>query len=53
MGLIQVSHQVHRPAATDWFWAMEDGRLTQAAPWAELTASPATPWIERFVALQQ
>jgi ABC-type Fe3+/spermidine/putrescine transport system ATPase subunit len=52
MGLIQVSHQVQRPAPDDWFWAMENGALTQAGPWAALKTSPATPWIERFVALQ-
>lgn len=52
MGLIQVSHQVQRPADDDWFWAMESGALTQTGPWAELKTSPATPWIERFVGLQ-
>ena len=52
MGLIQVSHQVQRPAADDWFWAMEDGNLTQAGPWAEFQLTPATPWIARFVSLQ-
>ena len=43
MGLIQVSHQVQRPAHDDWFWAMEDGALTQAGPWAELKTSPNHP----------
>lgn len=52
MGLIQVSHQVHRPTDGDLFWAMENGALTQAGPWAEFKTSPATPWIARFVSLQ-
>jgi molybdate transport system ATP-binding protein len=52
MGLIQVSHQVQRPAADDWFWAMEDGSLTQSGPWAEFVNAPATAWIARFVSLQ-
>lgn len=51
MGLIQVSHQVRQPDDDDWFWALEDGQLTQAAPWHQLKSSPATPWIARFVAL--
>jgi polar amino acid transport system ATP-binding protein len=52
MGLIQVSHQVRRQTDGDWFWAMENGALTQVGPWSELKTSPATPWIERFVDLQ-
>lgn len=52
MGLIQVSHQIQQPDSDDWFWAMDDGRITQAGCWAELKHSPATPWISRFVALQ-
>jgi ABC-type Fe3+/spermidine/putrescine transport system ATPase subunit len=51
MGLIQVSHQVHRPTESDLFWAMENGALTQSGPWAEFKTSPATPWIARFVSL--
>lgn len=52
MGLIQVSHQVHRPTDSDLFWAIENGALTQSGPWAEFKTSPATPWIARFVSLQ-
>jgi ABC-type Fe3+/spermidine/putrescine transport system ATPase subunit len=52
MGIIQVSHQVRRPADDEWFWALEAGTLMQAGRWADLMNSPATPWIERFVALQ-
>ena len=52
MGLIQVSHQVLRPDDDEWFWALEDGALTQAGRWADFKQQPATPWIARFVALQ-
>jgi ABC-type Fe3+/spermidine/putrescine transport system ATPase subunit len=52
MGLIQVSHQVRRPADDDWFWALENGTLTQAGRWVDFKQHAATPWIERFVALQ-
>lgn len=52
MGLIQVTHQLLAPAADDTFWALENGHLTQAGHWADLQTRPATPWIERFVALQ-
>lgn len=52
MGLIQVLHQLQRPSDDDWFWALEQGQLTQTGRWAQLRQSPATPWIERFVALQ-
>jgi ABC-type Fe3+/spermidine/putrescine transport system ATPase subunit len=52
MGLIQVTHQLHRPADDDWFWALEEGGLSQSGRWAEFKHSPATPWIASFVALQ-
>ncbi|MBL8350370.1 MAG: ATP-binding cassette domain-containing protein [Burkholderiaceae bacterium] len=56
MGLIQVTHQVGRHQRTarddEPFWVIEAGRLTQAGRWDELQRQPATPWIERFVALQ-
>jgi ABC-type Fe3+/spermidine/putrescine transport system ATPase subunit len=52
IGLIQVSHRVQRPADDEWFWALEAGALAQAGRWADLRNAPATPWIERFVALQ-
>ncbi len=52
MGMIQVSHQVRAPGDDEAFWALENGRLTQAGRWSELKSRPATPWIERFVALQ-
>ena len=53
MGLIQVMHQLHRPADEERFWILEAGRLTQDAQWSNLKAQPATPWIRRFVALQR
>lgn len=52
IGLLQVSHQVGRPDDAERFWVIEAGRLTQQGPWATLRDDPATPWIERFVALQ-
>lgn len=51
MGLIQVLHQLRSPDEDDWFWALEDGRITQAGRWHDLKHAPATRWIERFVAL--
>lgn len=53
MGLIQVTHQLQQPADNECFWAMESGRLTQSGRWADFKQSPATPWIEQFVALQR
>jgi len=52
MGMIQVSHRVRKPHNEEWFWALENGKLTQAGYWADLKTAPATPWIARFVALQ-
>lgn len=52
MGLLQVSHQVGRPADDEMFWALEAGKLTQTGTWASLKQHAATPWIARFVALQ-
>lgn len=52
IGMLQVSHQVGHPAETECFWVIEAGRLTQRGPWSTLRDHPATPWIERFVALQ-
>ncbi len=52
LGVIQVSHHVRQPAATDMFWVIEGGQLSQSGRWTELRASPATPWIARFIELQ-
>ncbi len=52
MGLIQVSHHVRPRLAGELFWVIEQGQLTQAGHWNQLLTQPATPWIQRFVALQ-
>jgi ABC-type glutathione transport system ATPase component len=56
MGLIQVSHHVRLheriAAQNDPYWVIENGRLAQCGTWADLASQPATPWIERFVALR-
>jgi ABC-type Fe3+/spermidine/putrescine transport system ATPase subunit len=52
IGLIQVSHQLVSPRSDEWFWVIESGKLVQSDTWKTLQSQPATPWIERFVALQ-
>jgi ABC-type Fe3+/spermidine/putrescine transport system ATPase subunit len=51
MGLLQVTHQLQAPAGDEIFWVIEAGALTHTGPWQAMRESPATPWIERFVAL--
>ena len=52
LGVIQVSHNLRHPDATEIFWVIEGGQLSQAGRWPELQHSPQTPWIARFVELQ-
>lgn len=53
IGLLQVTHQLHQPHDDETFWVLEAGTLTQAGPWRDLRAQPATPWVRRFVELQE